>query len=183
MSMCGTRDAAQNWASEYAKTLVDAEFARGKAKPRLFRYRNRDISIMVHGAYFGAVGPAKAVAEVGRVQGQKYKLKMETLGDGKDDLKEAHILSKFVSIDNAGVHLEADPRHAERVIKEMGVSDGKVSTVPGSKEESRKQLQATDYGEDPEPEWLEGQEATRYRVVAATLNYLSADSADTHSSA
>ena len=62
------------------------------------------------------------------------------------------ILNKVVSIDNAGVHLEADPRHAERVIQEMGVSDGKVSTVPGSKEESRKQLQATDSGEDPEPE-------------------------------
>ena len=52
------------------------------------------------------------MAEVGRVLGQKYKLKMETLGDGKDDAKEVRILNKVVSIDNAGVPREADPRHA-----------------------------------------------------------------------
>ena len=98
-----------------------------------------------------AVGPAKAVAEVGKVLGQKYKLKVETLGTGTDDAKEVRILNKVVSIDNAGVHLEANPRHAERAIEEMGVSDGKVSTVPGSKEESGKQLQATVSGERTEP--------------------------------
>ena len=39
-------------------------------------------------------------------------------------------------------------------------------------------MQATDSGEDPEPEWLEGQEATRYRAAASTQNYLSADRVD-----
>ena len=62
----------------------------------------------------------------------------------------------------------------------MGVFDGKLSTVPGSKKESRKQLQATDSGDDPEPEWLEGEEATRCRAAAATLNDLSADRAGIH---
>ena len=33
LSMCGTHDAAHNWASEYAETLVDAGGARGEAQP------------------------------------------------------------------------------------------------------------------------------------------------------
>ena len=45
--------------------------------------RKRDISIMVHGDVSVAVGPAKAVADVGKVLRQKYKLKMETLGTEK----------------------------------------------------------------------------------------------------
>ena len=36
MSMYGTRDAEQNWASEYAGTLVASGFVRGRANPCLY---------------------------------------------------------------------------------------------------------------------------------------------------
>ena len=141
MSMYGTRDAAQNWSSEYAKTLVDAGFVRGKANPCLFSCASRDASVMVHGDDFVAVGPAAATAYVSKILGNKYKLKMETLGMGSEDVREVRILNKLIRINAEGVHLEADPRHAERVIREMGVEDGKSSPVPGSKVESKKQLE------------------------------------------
>ena len=38
-SMYGTRDAAQNWASEYADMLVSVGFLQGKAYPRVFHHK------------------------------------------------------------------------------------------------------------------------------------------------
>ena len=47
------------------------------------------------------------------------------------------ILNKVVRITDGGIELEADPRHAELVIKELGLEDAKPSAVPGSKVESK----------------------------------------------
>ena len=49
LSMYGTRDAAQNWHEEYAKTLRQAGLERGVANPCLFCSKNKDLSVMVHG--------------------------------------------------------------------------------------------------------------------------------------
>ena len=37
-----------------------------------------------------------------------------------------------------GIELEADPRHAELVVKELGLDNAKASLVPGSKDEVKK---------------------------------------------
>ena len=37
-----------------------------------------------------------------------------------------------------GIELEADPRHAELVVKELGLQNAKASLVPGSKDEVKK---------------------------------------------
>ena len=77
--------------------------------------------------------------------------------------------------------MEADPRHAERVIRYIGVETGKTSPVPGSKEETRIWSDAADSegGQDGNinPE-LCSSEASTYRTVAATLNDLVSDRPD-----
>ena len=48
-SMYGTRDAAQNWAKEYADMLVNIGFTQGRASPCVFYHKERGIRTFVHG--------------------------------------------------------------------------------------------------------------------------------------
>ena len=103
-----------------------------------------------------------------------------------------------------GVELEADPRHAELVVTELGLEGAKASLVPGSKEEVKKGDSFKDLGvavdnvqkaRDPagggnlefEPnvdrdvdddELLGPEDASLYRGVAARLNYIARDRPD-----
>ena len=47
---------------------------------------------------------------------------------------DGRILNKVVRMTDAGVELEADPRHAELVVKELGLEGAKASQVPCSKD-------------------------------------------------
>ena len=57
LSLYGTRDAAQNWAVEYTRTLTEAGFEAGKASPCNFRHKVRDLTLTVHGDDFTVTGP------------------------------------------------------------------------------------------------------------------------------
>ena len=43
------------------------------------------------------------------------------------------MLNKIIRVTDGGLELEADPRHAELVVRELGVDNCRVSKVPGSK--------------------------------------------------
>ena len=45
------------------------------------------------------------------------------------------MINKVVRMTNAGIELEADPRHAELVISELGLNNARLSLVPGFKTE------------------------------------------------
>ena len=59
MSMYGTRDAALNWSEEYGDTLKQSGFVQGKNNPCLFQNKDIEVSIMVHGDDFIALGAEK----------------------------------------------------------------------------------------------------------------------------
>ena len=80
MSMYGTRDAALNWALGYGDTLKAAGYEQGLANPCLFYHRNLDVSVMVHGDDFVAVGPDKHLEDIESTLSEKYKIKIEQLG-------------------------------------------------------------------------------------------------------
>ena len=136
---------------------------------------------MVHGDDFVAVGPEAAVNEVKAILAKAYKIKTETLGNGKDERKEVRILNRVVQLTPGGVRLEADPRHAERVIRHMGVESGKTSPVPGNREEAKRWLDTDDseggQGGNTNPALIPS-EASTYRTDAATLKYLASDHPD-----
>ena len=133
VSMYGTRDAAMNWAKEYGETLKKAGFVQGKTSPCLFFHEGMDVAIMVHGDDFVAVGDPAHLAATEAALREKYKLKTETLGSDAADAKEVRILNKVVRMTEAGVELEADPRHAELIVRELGLEHCKPSKAPGSK--------------------------------------------------
>ena len=102
-------------------------------------------------------------------------MKVQNLGEGKDCVDEVRILNKILRCTESGVELEADPRHAELVIKELGLENAKASRVPGNKV-TDENLEAQDRDSwwqpkesetDTEAETLDAEGARRYRAVAA----------------
>lgn len=144
MSMYGTRDAALNWALEYTETLKKDGYVQGHASSCLFRHPVTGAQVMVHGDDFVAVGSEKILAETRKTLESKYKLKVETLGGGDDCTKEVRILNKVLRWTDSGLELQADPRDAELVVKELGLENAKASAVPGSKDDSRRNKEAKD---------------------------------------
>ena len=138
MSMYGTRDAAQNWHEEYAETLKKAGYTRGLANPCLFYHAKTDVSVMVHGDDFLATGDAKSVEGLKQVLTNAYKVKIETLGLDEGDAAEIRVLNRVLRRTPVGYRLEADPRHAEAVIRDLGLVGAKASKLPGSKEEKKR---------------------------------------------
>ena len=133
VSMYGTRDAALNWATEYGDTLKAAGYKQGIANPCLFWNPSTQVAIMVHGDDFVAVGEPEDLKETEKVLNDKYQIKVETLGSGEKDAKEIRVLNKVIRYTEEGIELEADPRHAELVVRQFGLEEAKASPTPGVK--------------------------------------------------
>ena len=82
---------------------------------------------MVHGDDFVAVGPDKHLGNIKSTLSEKYKIKIEQLGHGGDNRSEIRILNKVARMTGTGIELEADPRHAELVISEVGLGNARPS--------------------------------------------------------
>ena len=111
--------------------------SKASPNPCLFHNKALGVSVMVHGDDFVAVGPRQHLAETRKTLEDKYKLKVELLGKGDGETNELRILNKVVRATDKGIELEADPRHAELVIKELNLESAKPSAVPGAKVESK----------------------------------------------
>lgn len=55
------------------------------------------------------------------------------VGPETADQKEAKILNRIITLQNYSINYEADPRHAEIIIDEFGLSEAKSLSVPASK--------------------------------------------------
>ena len=58
-------------------------------------------------------------------------------GEGKREIK---ILNKIVRETEDGIELEADPRHVEITIRELGIANCKPAATPGSKETGKTEV-------------------------------------------
>ena len=81
---------------------------------------------MVHGDDFVAVGEPKHLAETEAALGKKYKIKTETLGADKGDLKEIKVSNKIIRVTHGGLELEADPRPRARSSEKSSVQSSRV---------------------------------------------------------
>ena len=93
---------------------------------------------MVHGDDFIAVGQAGELKDTEELLGKHYKIKTEMLGSDSKDAKEVRVLNKIIRITSEGLELEADPRHAELVVHDLGLAEAKATRTPGIKESSKK---------------------------------------------
>ena len=196
VSMYGTRDAALNWANEYGDTLKEAGYKQGIINPCLFYHAEKDVTILVHGDDFVAVGHESHLEETKKVLNDKYKIKVETLGDKKEEAKEIRVLNKVIRLTKEGLELEADPRHAELVIRTLGLEESKISATPGIKtaryrppgkiydtdekveEEVDRQGVVKVVDRDEGDEAMSKEDAKAYRGTVARLNYIASDRVD-----
>ena len=80
------------------------------------------------------------------------------LGLGEDDCREMRVLNRIVRITDDGLLYEADPRHAEMLIKAFHLEESKAVVTPGVK---------TAIDEDVDPQNVDaGAEEELQRIIA-----------------
>jgi len=92
------------------------------------------------------------------------------LGSSADDLKSIRILNRIMTWRDDCIEYESDQRHAEIIVKQMGLQGANAVSTPGVKISGK-----------PNPDMdkeLESKQATMYRGLAARANYLSQDRRD-----
>ena len=100
----------------------------------------------------------------------EYEIKLRgLLGQNKQDDKHIRILNRCMEWRSEGLAYEADPRHAEIVVNELGLKDCKPVVTPGIK---------VVYNEEDEDPRLNSEESTKYRRLVARLNFLAQDRHD-----
>ena len=134
LSLYGTRDAAQNWAAEYTGLLNSLGFVIGMATPCSFVHECKELFLTVHGDDFAAVGPTTSLAWLERCMEERYEIKSEYLGP-EDGLKqEIRVLNRVLRWMDDGLEYEPDQRHAELIIRDLGMDGAKPVSTPATAE-------------------------------------------------
>ena len=127
---------------------------------------------MIHGDDFTVLGDRLQLDWFRAQIAMRYEVKMRgRLGPSGDDKKSIRILNRVVQWTPEGIRYEADQRHAEIIVQQLGMEKANPVSTPGIKpsEEVR-----TDGDEEP----LEPRDATRYRAITARGLYIAQDRTD-----
>ena len=170
LCLYGTRDAAKEWQGTLSDHLVTLGFEPGRGHPSVFHHGEREISVLVHGDDYFSSAHREHLDWLEKGLGEKYEIQTQRIGGSEGRDVEGKILNRVVRWTQAGYEVEADPRHAELVVKQLGVGSMKALSTPGVEGKEEEDLE--------EDKALIGEEATQYRAIAARLNYLSADRPD-----
>ena len=134
----------------------------------MYYHPRRDVRVLVHGDDFTVAGNDSELKFVAEVFHNKNKTKVRgILGPDLHDMKAMTILNRIVEWTDAGIQYEADARHVDLIIEELGHESANGSDVTGSKVD----INETDTE-------LDHEDAYRFRSIAARLNFLAADRID-----
>ena len=167
----GTRDAPKRWEAFLADQLRKLGFVQGRASPCCFVHSSRDLRCVVHGDDFVFAGPAGELNWVRAMMAECFLTKVVgRLGGGAGEVRELRILNRVVRWAADGLRYEADPRHAEIVVRGLGAV--RAVSAPGTP--SREMHPDAGDRALSVPEDL----ARLFRSYAARANYLALDRAD-----
>ena len=184
LSLYGTRDAAQNWAKTVMRTMVSLGFEAGTHSPCNFRHAARNIALTVHGDDFTPTGREADLRRLDQGLRKEFELKTEFLGpDPKRHVQQLRVLNRVISWSDDAILYEADQRHAEILVRELGLEGGRPVATPGAREDANKASalfvdengQVKTDGNDKDNPLLNAEEATKFRGLAARANYLAQD--------
>ena len=167
-SMYGTRDAAMNWSDTYAQHLQQLGFERGIASPCLFWHAEKRLKTLVHGDDCVTAGPKDSLLWMKKQLERKFEIKTKILGPGPGEEKSITILNRILEWTHEGISYEADARHAEQIVRELGMCKAKEVVTPGIREDEPTE-------EERQETPLEGAAAAQYRAITARANYLALD--------
>merc|ERR1711911_187427 len=142
----------------------------GMATPCAFYMKERNLRVVVHGDDFTVLGHELDLDWFRRKISERYEVKFRgRIGPESTDEKCIRILNRVVQWTDEGIEYEADQRHAEIIVKALGLGEESKGVVtPGHKREAK-----------PEDEReLAPKDATAYRASVARGNYLAQDRTD-----
>ncbi len=189
LSLYGTRDAAMNWALRFTKFLEGLGFVTGSATPCNFFHPERKISTTVHGDDFTSTGRESDLRWFEKRMASEFEIKTDVLGPGPGHKRQLRVLNRIIEWKGHGITYEADQRHAEIVIRELGLEQAKAVATPGTRDDAshgssmnpddvEDRLKGEYQADTDEDVPLERHEATKYRALSARLNYLAQDRPD-----
>jgi hypothetical protein len=170
LSLYGTRDAAANFQEEVRKFMVSIGFEQCKYSPSMYYHRKRDIQSLVHGDDFVSSADRAAAKWFEGELAKRFEIKTQVVGTGTGEAREGRILNRVIRVTEEGWEYEADQRHADLIVKAMGMQEANGVKTPGEDE------RAWEEEENNLP--LHPREVTNFRAIAARANYLALDRAD-----
>ena len=88
---------------------------------------------MVHGDDFVSVGEADCLHWLRCGMEKRFKIKTQLIGRGKDKISEGRILNRVIRYTDIGWEYEPDQRHAELIVRDLGLEDAKGVSTPGDR--------------------------------------------------
>ena len=123
---------------------------------------------MVHGDDFISTGPDESLKWMEQMLSKDFKIKTNKIGPDEKDEKQLKVLNRILRYTRGGIEMEADLRHAEIIVQQLGLENAKPLSVPSADEVKR-----------PEDETkLNPEYTTQYKSIVARANYLAADRPD-----
>ena len=166
----GTRDAAKGWQEELSAHLVKIGFVRGVGHPSVFYHPGRDLMTLVHGDDYVSSGLQGNLDWLDKELQKAYEIQTQKVGVGENMDREGKVLNRIVRCVSEGWEVEADPRHAELIVEQLGIGSSRSLSSLGVDGEAE-----VDHEEDTD---IAGPDGTRFRGVAARCNYLAMDRSD-----
>lgn len=163
----GIRKAASGWEEDHAGELKAEGFARGVGAPTTFYKAATKVRVAVHGDDLAFAGVKKEVEKVKAPMVEWYDIKISD----DNEVKEITILGRTVKWVRSGSQYEAGGKHRDELMKMNGLEEGS-KTVGGAAVRVRE--------EDAEEEAVEllGKDCSKFRGMAARLNFLGQDRSD-----
>ena len=121
---------------------------------------------------FAILGDEQDLDWLRRSISDRYEVKFRGFaGRGEKDDKSIRILNRIAEWREDSIRYEADQRHAELIVKHLGLGGGnaKAVTTPGQKRTKE---------EEGDEEELASAEATKYRALTARAMFLAQDRTD-----
>ena len=116
-------------------------------------------------------GDPKAMAWLELELEKAYEIKTQKVSRAKEHQNEGKVLNRVLRCNEGGWEIEADPRHAELIVEQLGLGSMKGLSTPGPTTGAEE-----DDEEDDSP--LTGPDVTSYRAIIARCNYLGSDRPD-----
>ena len=168
LNLYGTRDGATNWQNHLTRHMQSIGFVRGVGHASVFWHPEKMIMCLVHGDDYVCSGGPSELSWLKDKLSAAYDLKTQLLGPGAR--AEGKVLNRVVRWDDKGWEIEADPRHAELIIEQLGIRGSGGITTAGAQQEEQ--------ASEDNTAALEGNDVTLFRGLAARCNYLALDRPD-----
>ena len=134
-SMYGNRDATHIWQQSYTEVLLAAGFKRSAAWPAIFFHEKLEARLLVHGDDFVILCDDAAKEHVEKALRGKCDLRVDgSIGVGEVK-QEFCVLNRLARFDerSGSIFYEPDPRHAEILLKDLGMETCKPVKSPNGK--------------------------------------------------